>query len=359
MNKWVIALVFLIMEWGACTAMAAMQNWQTEIDADHPLVGTIWSVREKKLISRKTLVSRLLESDYLLLGEVHDNPDHHLLQGWVIEQLTKAGRKPAVVMEQIRADQSEALREYMDAAGMDNLEAVVAGLGPALGWENSGWPDWEIYKPIATATIGAGLQIYPGDARRADIKKVGKNGLEWLGAKALDRMFLSQALPKNLASALLDDLEKSHCNLMPRERLAPMTKVQRFRDASLAEAMLDNSDSSSGAGAILIAGNGHVRTDRAVPWYIRHRQPDSKIAALMFLEAYTQAKDISDLAPSTPGAQIAADYLWITPRAEREDPCESLREMFKKRQKPKSSPAPEPEEPAEHDDDDDFIKIKK
>jgi hypothetical protein len=50
----------------------------------------------------------------------------------------------------------------------------------------------------------------------------------------------------------------------------------------------------------------------------------------MLLEVEKGAKAPEDLTPTGPGGMPAADYVWFTPRAEREDPCEELRKRFGK-----------------------------
>jgi uncharacterized iron-regulated protein len=101
-----------------------------------------------------------------------------------------------------------------------------------------------------------------------------------------------------------------------------MAQVQRYRDAELASALV-NAD--QGAGAILIAGNGHVRSDWGVPWYLARHEPEERTTAVMLLEVEEGATTISDLVLTGPDGAPAADYFWVTPRAERQDQCEKLR----------------------------------
>ena len=50
-----------------------------------------------------------------------------------------------------------------------------------------------------------------------------------------------------------------------------MAAAQRYRDAHMADC--PHRGSARHGSAILIAGNGHVRADRGVPWHIRQRAP--------------------------------------------------------------------------------------
>ncbi|HKJ24674.1 MAG TPA: hypothetical protein VKB65_07620, partial [Myxococcota bacterium] len=107
-----------------------------------------------------------------------------------------------------------------------------------------------------------------------------------------------------------------HCELLPREALAPMVEFQRARDARLALALLRGAGESGRA--VLVAGNGHVR--------------DGDVPAL--LERAGVARDAIvnvGLLEAGPEADVEADHFdfaFFTPEAEREDPCEALRERL-------------------------------
>ena len=111
--------------------------------------------------------------------------------------------------------------------------------------------------------------------------------------------------------------------MMPAKMMGPMALVQRYRDAHLARAMRD---ANKVDGSILIAGNGHVRTDRAVPWYLRGEH--IKSVTVMIVETSSEAKTALDLIPLDPSGKATADYIWVTPGAQREDPCIKLRKQF-------------------------------
>jgi len=312
-------------------------NWTTKLDADHPLVGRIYAIKgaaNKKLaqptreLGIDELIDRLSGERFLLLGEIHDNPDHHKLQAFIISELVRRGRRPAIVMEQINADQRVLLQLFMSGK-----YKTAARLGPAVNWAGSGWPAWENYQPIAQSALEAGLSIVAGDTSKNMNRKVGKQGFDALPAGEVEALGLQHPLGPKLDKALLSELVSSHCNMMPASSMGPMKRVQRYRDAHLARAMrqageeADKNVDKNAGGAVLIAGNGHVRTDRAVPWYLRGDNTPS--VTLMIVEAHKSAKTPLDLLPMTSDGKPTADFVWITPRAEREDPCESLRKRFK------------------------------
>lgn len=298
------------------------QTWKNTAPAND-LIGQIWSVSEGRFIEPEKLALELASSNYVLIGETHDNWDHHRLQAWLISQLALTG-KPAIVMEMISIDQSQVLDEYLSKPGSN-----PAGLGPALGWDASGWPQWSIYQPIAEAFMAAKLSLYPGDPARALLRQVGRQGIGVIDPDEQKQLALDIPLSATLSKALYEEIKLSHCDLLPVSMLTPMTQVQRLRDAILAAAMVDAARENANK-AILIAGNGHVRADRAVPWYLARQDASALVSTVMLVEVEGQAASIDELFESYPGGRPAADYYWFTPPAVREDQCEKLRQRFNK-----------------------------
>jgi uncharacterized iron-regulated protein len=150
----------------------------------------------------------------------------------------------------------------------------------------------------------------------------------------------------NLAAALTDEIRDSHCGMLPETALPNMSLVQRLRDARMADAILQ----SQSKGAALIAGNGHVRRDRGVPWYLAERAiPDRQIIAVRHIEVEDGKADISDYGLSEGGAASQlADFVVFTPRQPRTEPCVEMQrqmEAINARRKAKdaatdSGPAP-------------------
>ena len=295
-----------------------LEGWQTTKNADHPLVGKILDVVEQAEITPDQLIERLAQQRFILLGEIHDNKDHHRLQAWVISQLGSRKRTPNIVMEQIRADQAGLLKLFMSGKFK-----TAKRMGPAIGWEKSGWPKWEIYQPIAKAALDNKVSIFAGDTTKDMNRKVGKQGFKALAKGEAAELGLDNPLGKALDTALANELVGSHCNMMPARMMGPMALVQRYRDAHLARAMLK---ADKGDGSILITGNGHARTDRAVPWYLRGAQKNS--VSVLIVEARKDAKTFLDLISLDPDGKATADFIWVTPGVDREDPCLKLKKQF-------------------------------
>ncbi len=322
-------------------------TWQSTKGLDHPLVGSVIDMSSGSwlgLVLRTTtdaesLVRKLDDTTVVLLGETHDNPDHHVLRRWAINQIISLREQrrsvvlnTALVFEQLSADQQPALDKFGDLKSSSPNLVTLPELKRLLNWDKSGWAKYD-YDPLFQAAIDAKLPIYPGDVTRDAIMKAAKEGEAALTPDERARLALDKPLGAKLDDASLTEIEDAHCNTMPKDALSGMAFAQRYRDASLADALI-NAAGKHGS-AILIAGNGHVRTDRGVPWYIRQRAPDKKVFSVMLVEVEDGKNDPEAYVPRDPDGKPAADYIIFTPGvAGRPDPCEKMREKMENPPKP-------------------------
>lgn len=328
----VAALLACCAVWIAPNAMAQTARspygfpWQETVSGDHPLVGRAWSAADGSFLDPASLAAALARADFLLLGEVHDNADAHALQGWAIRRRVDAQSKFGVVFEHIRTDQQNALAE------LNKLDRVASTqeLFSFLDWAKSGWPSDTKFTALYSAVLEPRLPIYAANPPRQQVRSVAKGEATALSAEERARILLDAAWDKPLADALYTELKGSHCGAMPESAVPAMSIAQRYRDAAFADVML-TAAKDHGA-AVLVAGNGHVRTDRAVPWYLRQRAPGKNIIAVMMLEVEEGKTDPAAYAPLAPDGKPAVDFIVFTPRAERPDPCEALRQRSQPKQ---------------------------
>jgi uncharacterized iron-regulated protein len=281
--------------------------WQESGGAGHPLLGQIYRVADGRPVSEAELLAAASAADFVLIGERHDNRDHHRLQAKIVSALQQdARRQRAVAFEMISADRQLDIVEYLDAHPGD-----AAGLGGALDWVTSGWPDWTVYEPIARAALANGAQIVAADLDAEQRHAVFDRGVLGLRTSFVRRTGLDQDFPAALTNALRDELEEAHCGRMSPEVVSGMYQVQRARDATLADRL---AAASGKAGGILIAGNGHVRNDRGVPWYLARLKPTARTLSIGLLEVpYGRRR---------PPADLPYDYVWFTARVtDAQDPC--------------------------------------
>ena len=64
-----------------------------------------------------------------------------------------------------------------------------------------------------------------------------------------------------------------------------------------------------------MAGAGHARQDRGVPYYLGLQAPDASVLSLSMQEVAHDARAPRDYTTEP------FDYLWFTPRLSDDDPC--------------------------------------
>jgi uncharacterized iron-regulated protein len=295
-------------------------SWKSPLGRDHPLTGRIWDVAAARFIDRESLVEHLARADFVLLGERHDNPDHHLLQAEALRSLIAVGRRPAVGFEMLGLDDAGAVANHLAAAPND-----AAGLGQAVNWNKRGWPDWAMYQPIAEAALQAKLRIVPTNLPLATATKMTRNGLAALDPSMVRELRLDQPPPEPVFARMAADIRDAHCGYAPEEILKPMVDVQRARDSQMAESLMAADDPD---GAILVAGAGHVRNDYGIPIYLRAKAPEKRVISIAFVEVDAPKTEPQSYALSYPNAHLPFDYVWFTPRVDDEDPCEKFKSQF-------------------------------
>jgi len=303
----------------APAAAAPATTWLTRLDRDHPLVGRLWSVRRRAFAAPDELVRDAVAARFVMLGERHDNPDHHRLQAEVLSAMVARGRRPAVAFEMFDTGQQEAIDRYRDRYRADRTHDA-SGLGPALDWSKTGWPPWTEYLPIAEVAFRDALPIVAANLPLAQVRALVHGQPDAMDAAARARLGLDRPLPADAERALLDELRASHCGHIGERMLPPMLLAQRARDAQMAERLRAD---TAADGAVLIAGAGHARLDRGVPWYLGQSAPDAAVVSIAFTEVDKTVSDAARYvdAPAGGAAGPSFDYLWFTPRASDEDHC--------------------------------------
>ena len=238
------------------------------VGPERELVGRLWLPDEQRFIDEAQLLQEIEARRFVLLGEIHDHPEHHRIRAQWLDALAERGRRPVVALEMITRLQRGALQRYQQDERPD-----PAGLGEALDWEETGWPDWEIYQPIAEVAFSRGLTLADANAPRTEVRElVHAGGLASLAQDRLEELGLDRDLPDDENQRLLSRLRASHCHGLSDEMLKAMRDAQRLRDGHMAMRLREVAGRD---GAVLIAGNGHLHNSYGVPWYLRRAGEES------------------------------------------------------------------------------------
>lgn len=329
-------------------------DWQAPELRQHPLNGRIWSRAKGDFVTAQEYGTALARARFVLLGEVHDNADHHRLQAWAIRTISKlrgarlvegAPQIDVIAMEMLTADERPLLDKFYGRSARVRRSRTADDFGRITNWDKLGWQTFTVYKPIIEAAIDANLVVTPANPPRAENRNMSKQGLASLPAEEVKRLTLDQPLADPLAADLAEEIKESHCGMLPESAIPNMSLVQRLRDARMADAMLV----SDTKGAVLIAGNGHVRSDRGVPWYLLRRGiARQDIAIVQHIEVTAGENEPKAYHLADGDAAEIADFVVFTPRHPRAEPCEEMRrqmEAMKAHKKSDQAPAGTPSAP--------------
>ena len=255
----------------------------------------------------------LVSADFVLLGEVHDNPEHHEMQLEVLRSLVAQGRMRALAMEQFDREFQPAIDAALAQAGMSADAVADAG-----GFDRKGW-SWPFYAPLVAIAVDARLSIVAINLSRPRTREIARQGFAALGSGMAEELALERHWTAAQQAIQMREIDEGHCGKMPSSAMPRMVDVQRARDATMADALLRQ----AGAGAVVIAGAGHVRNDVGVPVYLSARAPAKRVVSVGFVEVDANLSAIGDYV-RLPATAFPFDYVWFTTAAKRDDPCVGL-----------------------------------
>jgi uncharacterized iron-regulated protein len=261
---------------------------------DHTDLGVIRELATGRTLTPQELVERLAATPRVLVGEQHDNPDHHALQLWLLRELAAQRAQGSLLMEMLNPDQ----QARVDAA----QAATRAGQPPADAFKALAWQanwDWSVYGALVTYALRQPYPLLAANLDRAQIMQIYKQRPLLTG---------QTSTTQQVQATLLDDIRQSHCGLLPEAQMPAMLAVQQQRDRRMAERLM-----AAPTPALLLAGAFHVRKDLGVPLHLKDLSAGEGNAVLILAEA---GKTVT---------AESADYVWYTAAQPEQDHCAQLR----------------------------------
>ncbi len=207
---------------------------------------------------------RTTTADVLLLGELHDDPNHQRWHRETVEALAGRGRLAALALEMAERGTT--------TAGLP-ADAGEAAVRAALRWDDQAWP-WAAYGPAVMAATRAGVPVLGANLPRAQVRQ------------AMADASLDERLPPPELERQRQAVRDGHCGLLPSTQVAPMTRVQLARDWTMAQVLA--MAARPGQTVMLLAGSGHVDAQVGVP---RHLPAALAVQALAWPVTAAPARD--------------------------------------------------------------------
>ena len=266
------------------------------VSAPPPITGPIVDLRTGESLTAPELVVRLAKPERVIVGEQHDNRDHHQLRLWLLQALGQRRPQGSLLLEMLTPDQQLRVDDVRKAS------TPPMDLPGALAWQ-SGW-DWDVYGPIVRFALGQPYSLLAANLSNNEVRAFYAQPPALSGAR-------SNA--PSVKNELLEQISGSHCGLLPTSQMPAMLAVQQQRDRRMAEQLRAAPEPS-----LLFAGAYHARKDVGVPLHILDLgEPDAPVVLMLAQQ----------------GSEVTlamADYVWYTPAIAAPDYCAQMRKQMGK-----------------------------
>lgn len=290
-----------------CPSVMA-ETWRSPLLQEHPLVGRIFDLAAGEFVQQDELLRRLHAANFVLIGEKHDNPDHHVIEQRLLTGLIDGRHKTPVVFEMLDDSQQQGIASLSETDGLPVLREK-------LQWPARGW-DWQSYGPLLQTVLEQGGTIRAGNVAIDKLRQVYQHDA---AALANEQRFQSMTvLSAQEQQQIQQQIFESHCEMMPFDKLAPMVTVQMAKDASMAYSLVQGAPGR----AILLAGGFHVSKTLGVPRHLQQLAPSANTLVVMLYEVEQGLVQVQDYLQED--AEMA-DFIWFTPSATDKDYCAALR----------------------------------
>lgn len=256
----------------------------------------IVDTHQRRPVNLQQMIRLLEPATFILIGEQHDNAQHHRFQAQVIEGFVQAGRSVIVGMEMFDRTKQYPLNLW-----------TLNRLGESEFIEQSEWKtqwgfDFALYRPIFEVVYRYRLRLVGLNVPRALVRQTARGG--WQSVPETERMSipdpdLSVEEHRKLFYALLGE---GHTAGQPQnDNFYAAQVVWDTAMADTALRYLERTVPSPRLAFVIIAGNGHVMYDVGISLRIRMRSNlPTRVIAL--------------LPPSDKPMQVRAslgDFVWL------------------------------------------------
>lgn len=262
----------------------ATESTYSQVEANIGEWGAIIDLASGEQVPADRLLDELAVANTVMVGEVHVNPVHHLIEQWLAIRLGERRPQGAVVLEMLASDQQRPVDEVKTWLAEGN-QVRARRLKQIIRWDER-W-DWAQYGALVESLIQAPAALLAGNLSRAQ-----RN--EMMNSPPADTtaLFANPAVAAQQRKQIVD----MHCGQIDQARLDAMLAIQYARDLRMAQ-VLDQAP----APRLLFAGTLHTLKTQGAPLYLKQGPADAALKVLVLGEQ------------GQPVARQDADFLWLLP----------------------------------------------
>ncbi|MFN7016788.1 MAG: ChaN family lipoprotein [Fimbriimonadales bacterium] len=228
--------------------------------------GEIVDARRRRPVSMSEMIRLLEPTTFILIGEQHDNAQHHQFQAQVIEGLVQAGRSVIVGMEMFDRTKQYPLNLWT-LNRLSEAEFIVQS-----EWKTQWGFDFALYRPIFEVVYRYRLRLVGLNVPRSVVRQTARGG--WQSVPEAERMGipdpdLSVEDHRQLFYALLGGGHPSGEAQNDNFYAAQVVWDTAMADTALR--YLERTVPSPRLAFVILAGNGHVMYDVGISLRLRMR----------------------------------------------------------------------------------------
>ena len=259
----------------------------------HFVVGQIIHVETGEPLSFDQFIDQLETRDLVFIGEVHDNPEHHLIQVQILQALMARHGPLTVAMEFFQKPQQAIIDRYVTG------KSTEAEFLKEVNWHRQWSFDYSFYRPLMLAVKENKGKILAINAPNDIVRKVARSGLNGLDPEERALLAKDIDLDNGEHRAYLQDVfqDNAHGVLTNFEFFYQAQCVWEDTMAENIAASLEGADET----VVVLTGNGHILNKFGIP---------DRTAARIAADMTTVL-----LWPMEEGLTIgknSADYVWLT-----------------------------------------------
>ncbi|EHM48893.1 ChaN family lipoprotein [Hafnia alvei] len=237
-------------------------------------------------LTPQQLLAKLRDRPRVIVGEKHDNLQHHQIEQWLVESLPRQRTQGSVLMEMITPSQQDKVNAVKDQL-KQGKSLTGQQITEQTAWQK-GWK-WELYSGVTTAALAGSYPLLSANLDRSEIKKFYQHPLAVTGALSTQ---------PSVREAIAKTIEESHGGKLEPKQAEAMLAIQQQRDRRMAESLL-----AAPTPALLIVGGYHANRALGVPLHVEDIAPMTELTVVMLAEEGVKV-DKSN-----------ADFVWYTRKA--------------------------------------------
>lgn len=253
-------------------------------------IDIVYSLKKEKPVEFKDMIDDVINSDIIIVGELHDMIEHHRFQLKVIKSIYEREKNIAIAMEMFRADAQPDLDRWVNKSISDEEFKVI--------FKNNWKTGWELYLDILFFARDNRVPIVGLNIPSDITKKVAQRGFASLTKEEIKK--LPEGVTCDISEAYMNFVKKTHEFHGGKREFINFCEAQMLWDKAMAINTINYMRKNNVKKVVLITGKGHA-WKHAIPEQIS-KLSDYKVSVIL--------PDINDDKDQPISTFEDADYLF-------------------------------------------------